>query len=556
VTKEYLTSFKDGNYFIRRLSDDEIIGIQDISGKKNYFIESIFLKDDKTGEFLGLGNPQTGNSYLFILNKIRASIAAAQNDSPLNKPPLAPAPVWAINTVYQGGQIVRGAAGGSTSNLYFMAGNNTTVNAAGTSAGSGGPTGTGSALITDGTCRWIYFGQATSTGTTPLMSTATITDLNSLMNGYVQFISGATRSAIGLVSYRPTSSGLTYDKEVTYTGGIFGLRSASQLSQPNTGTSAVPVYNVPAKNVIRFKTNSRKWMALAGNAAQPLNAFYRIEINGRVLGESQAASQGAGQDTMLLNLSLFPDGVKTISIYFHGNSENRLAYEFYLEPDAVVWPAENANSWKLAVEGDSITNGSYFAGAGVTDMWFERLLGQELGAHEFYNNAVGGTGILNTNGGTVTTYLQRLPDIVAFKPDVLFVGGFHNDVDKSVYSSVARKAAIVTYLQAVIAALPDCFIVVVGTQLLQNDQMTTGGNLSFFDLEIDVRDAVLQVNDSKVLFIPLLTRPKNVLTNANGNFYLVTTAPYNDAHPTPRYAPFITGYVADKFKKWISSLKF
>jgi hypothetical protein len=189
---------------------------------------------------------------------------------------------------------------------------------------------------------------------------------------------------------------------------------------------------------------------------------------------------------------------------------------------------------------------------------FERLLADNIGADTFYNNAVGSTGVINNVSGVATTYLERVADIIAFAPDILVIGGFHNDVGNSgSYTSALRQGAILKYLQTIRAALPSCYIFVIGSQLLQNDVMTTGGAFSCYDVEVDAKAAVTTFNDSKTSFIPLMTDVRNRLTNANGRFYLQTgSAPYNDAHPIPNYYPFITSYLANKLAKFFSSITY
>lgn len=504
-------------------------------------------------------NPLTGGIELVAgrslsaFARARASIAAAKNNNPQVLAPISAAPTWVISTVYAAGQIVRGT-GADAINLYYMAGNNAAPNIEGTSAGSGaGPAGIGSALIADNTCRWIYIGKATATdATTPLLSTATLTAPTDEMTGYIQNVSPATATAIGLATYRPSIGG-SYATEAWITGGLYGSRTAGRVNGPNSASAASPTYNASDEHgSIAFCTNSRKWIGVKSQATVYKNLNYEIFINGRKLSESTlvyAADNANG--VFLLNMSKFPEGKKTVEIRVYNGLQAGIAWELSTEADAFVWPAENANRWKLALEGDSITAMSYVS-AYRPNFWIERIIGDHLGCDSVYNNAVGGTGAIN-NGTTKTTYIERLPDIAAFAPDVLFIGGFHNDAGNSgAYTSAARQSAVLAYLQEVRAALPNCAIAMVGAQLLQGDS-TAAGAATQYQVEVDAKAAFDAFGDKNSLFIPLLTDIKTRLTSANGKHYLVTAAPYSDTHPIPTYYLYFGALVAEKIAAWMVS---
>ncbi len=59
------------------------------------------------------------------------------------------------------------------------------------------------------------------------------------MNGYIQNITTANATAIGLTGYRPETLG-NYGTEAFITGGLFNARNAGRVNGPNNGTLAAP----------------------------------------------------------------------------------------------------------------------------------------------------------------------------------------------------------------------------------------------------------------------------------------------------------------------------
>ena len=491
-----------------------------------------------------------------ILTKIAAAVQASRNNNPQVLPAISAAPTWATGTLYGCGQIVRGtAAANAQNNLYMLAGSTTTTNVEGTSAAAGnGPSGTGTALITDNTCAWVYIGKATATDTTaPFVSTASLTTSADEMNGYVQAISTATATAIGLTNYRPSASGGTFATEAYFTGGLFGARNAERLNGANGGSVASPVY-APAseRGSMAFCTNARKWIGLNMQGSYFLkNVPYEILVNGRHLSETPlvfGVDQSAGSArVLLLNMSKFPEGKKTIEIRVYDSIQSRIAFEVYAEAGDFIWPTENQNRFRMAFEGDSITQGSYISQIRPR-YWIERIVGDHLGCDAVYNNAVGGTGMI-ANGGTKTTYLGRLPDLVAFSPDIVVVGGIQNDTG---YTSGQRQAAVTEYLTALREALPNALVFIVGIQPLQGQTLTAGS--AQYTTEQDVAAAVAAFNDPNVVFIPLLTDVRARVTSANGKHFLVGSAPYADTHPIPPYYVYYGGLIAEKISKAVLSV--
>jgi len=495
----------------------------------------------------------SGGHVNVTLDRIKRSISAAGGNS--NKAPWGPAPTWTISTTYGFGQIVRGT-GVDAKHLYIMAGSATTVAQEGTTSGTGtGPSGSTVSLITDGTCRWVFYGYSTSTGATPLISTSTLTNASSVMNGFISLVSATTLGNIGLVGYTPSAVTGSFSTEAYFSGGLFNARNQDRLNGHNSGSFAVPVYNSSSeRGSFKLYTNSSKWIAI--RAESPIvyrNQNVAIRVNGIDISEGTfvlGVDSNFGDNAFLVNMSLFPPGAKLIEVVVADTIKNRIAFELYQEPGSYIWPAKPRNQFTLAVEGDSIAGGSYYSGD-LPMLWLEKLVADHLGCNNWFSNAEGGTGVINDASTTKTTYLGRLQDIVDFAPDLLFINGFHNDMGEAdLYTSAARRAAILTYLQAVRSQLPKCYIVMVGTQLLANESTDTGPNTQH-QVELDAKWAFDQFNDSNSLFIPLLTDVKPRIINTNFVHYLVTTAPYNDGHPIPQYYNYYAPMIADKIAEWL-----
>ena len=485
------------------------------------------------------------------LDRIRASMASAKNNNANISPPWSPAPTWQVNTLYPNSATIRGT-GSDSNNLYRLMGSDTSVGAMATSSTSGtGPTGETVGIITDGTCRWCYQGKVSSTGSTKLVSDAVLTSPISGMNGMLQLISYTTVGDIGLVRHTPVN----FSTEAHMLGGTWTNYSYGwNTTTPNTGSAAVPLYDGGSRGGISFCTNAPKWIAFRGMSGGGIypNDLFHIRINGRNLSETLFSTNyitWATGNTMLLNLASFPPGSKQVDIICFGNLNYSLAFEVWAPPDTFMWPTGNSNRFKLAVEGDSIAGGAYVSGS--PDCTLTEKLATYIGCDDYYCNAIGGTGVINDSFTTKTTYLGRLQEIVGFAPDLFFINGFHNDVGESgEYTSVARRAAILTYLQAVRSQLPKCYIAMVGTQLLANESTDTGPTTQH-QVELDAKWAFDQFNDSKSLFIPLLTDVKPRIINTNFVHYLVATAPYIDGHPIPQYYNYYAPMIADKIAEWL-----
>lgn len=93
-----------------------------------------------------------------VFQRLRALALRAEVANPLTRPPLAAADAWAPGTAYRLGEVV--SNGGNLYECFNFSG--------GTSAASGGPTGTSDNSVDDGTVRWIYAGTSLTSATSPI----------------------------------------------------------------------------------------------------------------------------------------------------------------------------------------------------------------------------------------------------------------------------------------------------------------------------------------------------------------------------------------------------
>jgi hypothetical protein len=473
-------------------------------------------------------------------DKIRASIAAALNHNPQVSAPWYAAPTWTISTTYGAGQVVRGT-GADAVNLYFMCGSTSTAGDVGTSAASGtGPSGDAVATgIADGTCRWVFLGKSwpTASTTLPLISTAKLAAATDLMTGLVQLIPAATATAIGLVGYTPTD--LT--TEMSVTGGLYAARDAGRVNSANIGTVAAPSYNVLFERpAVEFDTNAVKWVGLKAGTSIQACARYDITVNGRHICESQySVPVGTSTDlVVLINMSAFGPGMKRVRVSVSGSLIGKLTSMIYLAKDDFIRPVENPNRFRIAFEGDSITACAGMVGDQRYNprYWIEQIVADRIGCDSYYNNSVAGTGVVYPTAGG-NAYIYRLPDLVAFAPDIVIIGGFRNsygEVAGAYNNSANRKRCMLEYFRAIRAALPSCYIVVLGNQVLQDDSVVDSATTGV-QVERDALTAFTAFGDTNSAYIPFLLDTKIRISNTVGRNFWGSGVAYGDSHPTPPY---------------------
>jgi lysophospholipase L1-like esterase len=318
----------------------------------------------------------------------------------------------------------------------------------------------------------------------------------------------------------------------------------------NSGTLAVPVRSSSTlKTRIRFVTNAKKWIAFGGSPLyQFTKVFTNIKVNGRFLSEASLVEHTAAlinPGGFLLDLTQFDLGPKVIEIYIQ-DSLLGAAPQFAIGTDEYIMPFSQSSDYKIAIEGDSIFDNTFIASFHYS--WrTEQAFGNLLGCGNVYSNTIGGTGLISDQSGTATTYIQRLSDIVSFNPDLLIIGGCHNDVGQT---STVRKAAMLAYLKAVRSALPNVVVAIFGTNLLQGETVA-----AHVTQENDWVSTLATLNDPLMFLIPVATATPALLpvTANNGSMWqsnaLLGVA---DGHPTGFYNMHVCNVAANAIRKWVA----
>ena len=243
-------------------------------------------------------------------------------------------------------------------------------------------------------------------------------------------------------------------------------------------------------------------------------------------------------------------------------------YLVFVKADEAVWATTPANNFKVSVEGDSIAQGGYF-GQNFARWLIEHEIMDLLGFSRCINTGIGGTSCTNlTNGGKTlstqgsastvnTTFGERIRFITESGiPDIHVIFGFHNEVNNyQTAGLLARRKAILQYMQDCRAAWPNALIVVLPFAPLTGDSYTTGGSQSLFDLEADVFNQFTTFGDANSLFIPTQSASFPFYSTASAS----TTswyhsaggpAPYNDSHPVTRFYPVFARVIADAIRRF------
>lgn len=186
-----------------------------------------------------------------------------------------------------------------------------------------------------------------------------------------------------------------------------------------------------------------------------------------------------------------------------------------------VYPAIKQDT-KVLFMGDSIGQGVVGGGDTVCGVSVSNLLLSSLGVEHFCNNSIALTGFCSDANGIRKNYVQRIPDIIKYSPDVIVVAASSND---SGFTDLEIEANVASWLSQTRTALPNVQIIVIGIPAYQNA-------LSRQTLEQTVFDAVdaevLANNYDNVFKVPILTETDvKMLSDAGKDVYAT-----DGTHPT------------------------
>jgi len=441
--------------------------------------------------------------------KLRRLAADAAASNSLQNPPLLPAPKWIPNHAYSPGEVVQ-----SGTHLY-------TCYKAGTSATAFGPMETGYAPITDASAQWLFSGSPTVTMPDPAAPVVTTTVSMSTVTaaGVTKFYTPfGSPSSFAFGGGRPTAAPPATMQQAAFpavqayaskTGGNTGL---------NNGTNN---YYWTAT----FVTDSPK-VAIGLNYPAPAT----IVIDGRKLYPGALKGASGGNPTGILLDFANAGGRKkrTITIEVSGN-----AYfaGVGIDSASTLSAPDTTDRIRVAFFGSSIEAGgaSYPVLGGFS---WPIQVSKLLGWSDPWNLGIGGTGYIANLGGQSYSYIWHAGDAIDIAPDIVVVGGPVNDGGSGTLMDL--KSAAVQLFQKLRASLPKAIIIGMGTF-----PGSSGPSTDKMNRETTITNAVDQLNDSRVFFIPVSTGPQgSIITgtgtitapNGKGNSDLYITA--DGTHPS------------------------
>jgi len=459
----------------------------------------IVTSNPTTGAISGGGKPV----FRPLVAKIKAAMAGAAGNNRVELAPLIAAPQWVTGTAYGASAVVLNAG-------------NDYVNVTGAAtSGATAPTGTGPAVVSDGTIAWLYLGAHKAAATaydTPVVTySATYTGITRLISSV-----GSGNSVLPSFLY---TGGFGY-----YGGGngnginVAGVFCTSGGNQAGLGGTYGTAAYSSAYAVFDFMTDAPK-IGLTVN----YNLFNGDPIH-VIVNNRSVQSTGLVSGTTVSAGSTILDFTGSSAL---GRAERRIRIRtngpqvfFGVQVDTLssVWQPANPNRYRIYIEGDSLIAGAFGAGFNVGPCypggnWPEQFA-DLIGCDDVIVGGIGGTGFINA--GTNNTYAQRIPFAASLNPDVVMVCGCYNDTSNS---ASTIQAAVLAYLQALRAALPNALILVFGPWPGTQSGVTTStwpappaaNATTTVTGDAAMKAAVLQFNDLGTFFY-------SAINDANGSW--------------------------------------
>jgi lysophospholipase L1-like esterase len=472
-----------------------------------------------------------------LFARVQSGISQASKGNALLNLPYAPVPSWSTQTAYMQGDVVRGL-GVDASHQYIA------WDATGKSALDGpGPQGMKSSAITDGGVTWYYAGEVRSIqvdSAAPQVSWGLRTDMLKNMPSYQTLVP----SVLAPLAF--------------YSGGLVESdpsmpnRSVVTVRGSNLGAQGSPVFLYPSTASMTFWTDSDQIVLGSYNAVYEKQRMV-LEVNDRRLNDSQVAvtpgSKFFNPGGFLIDFrdSTLKSKSKKIRVLTTDGFAVTAA-QVYIENGKKLWTENNSNHWKLAVEGDSLTQGGYQSPYQPGQDWVSQV-GALLGCDDVANMAQGGTGFISDNKGKKTTYMQRIERFASLNADVYVIAGNHNDLS---YPAADQIQAALRYFKKLRELQPKAVIVVFGVNPLQGESSDSGG---VRNAELNLKVAFDQWADDNAYFVPIATDPNGPwitgtgsvdAPKGDGNKDLFYTS--KDGHPLQRGVDFFAQRYAQALK--------
>ena len=400
-----------------------------------------------------------------------------------------------------------------------------------------------SSAITDGGVTWYYAGEVRSTqvdSAAPQVSWGLRTDMLKNMPSYQTLVP----SVLAPLAF--------------YSGGLFDSdpimpnRSVVTVRGSNLGAQGSPMFLYPSTASMTFWTDSDQIVLGSYNAVYEKQRMV-LEVNDRRLNDSQVAvtpgSKFFNPGGFLIDFrdSTLKSKSKKIRVLTTDGFAVTAA-QVYIENGKKLWTENNSNHWKLAVEGDSLTQGGYQSPYQPGQDWVSQV-GALLGCDDVANMAQGGTGFISDNKGKKTTYMQRIERFASLNADVYVIAGNHNDLS---YPAADQIQAALRYFKKLRELQPKAVIVVFGVNPLQGESSDSGG---VRNAELNLKVAFDQWADDNAYFVPIATDPTGPwitgtgsvdAPKGDGNKDLFYTS--KDGHPLQRGVDYFAQRYAQALK--------
>jgi hypothetical protein len=486
--------------------------------------------------------------------------------------PSSTIPAWAASTAvtagtWSGGLYTAPSFCSKGANVYFCT-------SAGTTASSGGPTGTGT-YISDGTARWNYYGPVRQTPSIEDFPTYTIgTSVSGLANVYSAAIpSGSSVSAIS-VQVLSGGTGYTVGNTITLTGGTSSSPVVLTVASVTGGAvNSVTVSNAGSYTVLPTQTVSStggggatfvvRWPDpywcrfrggyLAGVNSQMIGYTFQPTLNStpNAIHSSLEFWSDAPKITVRFSTSSSPcnvivDGTRLSVGGFYSSSSTalyhtldytasggrkerfyRLEFRFqpsvvavYVDSSSTAWAPSNVDEMTIVAISDSLLSGSNYGPFQPGNTVVQRLA-HELGWNNVWDFSQGGTGYINRGTGAGTTtddFGYRVAEALTLNggagPDGWLLMGSTNDCSGSTPTAVA--AAQLTLIQAIRAA-SSAPIIVFGIWPL--DDATYTNSISSYETAMasSIATYAASINDPSIVFIPLRNAPAGPIITGTWN---------------------------------------
>jgi lysophospholipase L1-like esterase len=227
-----------------------------------------------------------------------------------------------------------------------------------------------------------------------------------------------------------------------------GPGTSSGFGAPHVLQSAFPTFGGGAGHTrMEFGTDATQLEVVGRGNGVPITIF----VNDQFLGVYDMPG-GSGANRIYIGGTTPLSGRNTIRVEGSGASIRAVR----VPVGAGVWPV-NLGGPKMVIVGDSFIVASVLTDADrAAAGGFAQQVGYALGVPNTVCQGIAGTGLLSTNGGTKPTYRQRIGDLTAEAPDIVWIWGSINDFGQT---AAAIQAELTTYLAAIKSALPKALVI-------------------------------------------------------------------------------------------------